>query len=561
MENTPAAIKEVADSVKRVEGTTGQELMDELAFSKSVYASYRNFATHLSQNTFLEDTEKAQLASRVDAQLSGILKDLSKNLSHSLQAPTEREAKELALKAELLSTEAKRLVNGLLDSVESQLRSKQTGFEGVSDGEFTEIIASLSLTQALPDCIFAQSASLAEALSNANTKRNPNLIFRTELNGEVLYVKSGGQSSLDVFTVTAPKLHIKIAAAPLPSLAQISTQLEGARESFQKKSAVEKVHANNLRRALSGQMDALETTETGWDKLSPTETMTIESAYNMGMEAAVSVKMQLLLFKVAKKKGYSLPAGFALDGDWGSASNTALKSIFAQEHLPYTEDLEKNLKTLRDFHHKEFPADNTELFLTPEEIKSPQYKFENKGVYRGLKVKELKARLLENGFNLEALSTEGVYGNELSPNVKEAFPKVMATLKKLTSNKDLQASIVATMIMETGLSSTADAIGLGRGDRKDYARYVDQNWPRLTAAVNEYSPMRLETNSSGIMQINYQTAQRILQEKLGQYYSKDMLVSGLESSVELSTVMAFMVYQDSQTKVEEAKALYAPLVV
>lgn len=559
MEKTPVAAQEFSDSVKHLEAEAGQELLDEARFSKGVQVSFKNFADHVNQNVFLEESEKTDLTQKVDEKVSGLLKEALSKFDGGVAMLNEAAIQDLMIKMDLLSKESVGLINGLMNGVERQLRAKQTGFEGISDAEFREIVASLAKVEKLPDYILSEADSVSDAVGQVHGPAVNGLLVRSELGGEPVYIKAAGPDSVLLFTVTEPKLCIKVSTTPVPTEGEFARRITETRTALERENSTRRTEAQNLGAALSGRPEALVPMETGWDKLSATQSMAVESAYNMGLDAARSVKMQLLVFKIAQEKGYPLPDKFVLDGGWGPTSRTALQSILTKESLPYVEGNDvQNIKTLRDLHHKVFPSDNTELFLTAEEINDPRYKFENKGVYRGMKVRAVKERLLANGFDVETLAQEKVFGNDITPKVKAAFPRALAVLRRLTPNKDLQASILATMIMETGLSSGADDWGVGRADRKDYARYMSENWPRTSAVYNEYVPgPSLETNSSGIMQINYKTAQAMLQEKLGEYYPKDVLIDKLESSVELSTVVAFMVYQDNQAALQKAEKTYS----
>lgn len=558
METTPA-LTAFSSKIERVEATAGQNVLDEADFSKNLAKSFDNFVDHVSKNSFLESGEKEQLLSRVDARVSGILYETMDRFDGSLRDVNQKELQGLTLTADLLSRDADTMINNLLSGVERQLRTKQTGFEGISDAEFHEIMLSLAATRPfLPRYTLSSTNTIEEAFARLEVSTEVDLLLSCPLGQETVYLKATTANTVLLFLTSDPRVCLSLATTPLPTQIDLIEKISLARDEMQARALSEKTEADNLNQALSGHPEALRQIDTDWSSLPQTQAMAIESAYNMGLEAARSVKMQLLLFKVAQRQEYILPSGFALDGSWGPRSNLALEIILRKENLPYIEnDSTQNLKTLMTLHRQLFPKDNTEIFLTADEINDPRYKFENKGVYRGLKVRAVKARLLENGFDINQMAQEKVFGNEITPKVMAAFPRALAVLQKLTSDKDLQASILGTMIMESGLSGSADSIGLGRGDRKDYARYVSENMPRIAAAFNEYSPMRLDANSSGIMQINYKTAQGLIQNRLGQYYPKDMLIAKLEESVELSTVVAFLVYQNNQDSLQKTELLYS----
>jgi hypothetical protein len=53
------------------------------------------------------------------------------------------------------------------------------------------------------------------------------------------------------------------------------------------------------------------------------------------------------------------------------------------------------------------------------------------------------------------------------------------------------------------------------------------------------------------MQINYKTAQAILKDATGAYWSKEDVVRMLASSIEFSTVMAFLVFKKNQDDLQK----------
>lgn len=318
MEDTPRAIQEFSDQVKKVEATTGREAFDEAQFSKGLKVSFSNFVDHISKSPFLEEDEKGQLIQTVDLKASDILKGVTSKFNQPLQMLDKEESSEMALKITLLSKEAGTLINDLMGGVERQLRSKQTGFEGISDGEFHEIMTSLITAESLPDYTFSSVDSVEEGTDAFQGPARADLLLRCPLGQEVVYMKANTPTTLLFFTVSDPKVSVSVAMEPSPTTTELLQKIADARANLEHTKEADGKAAGSLRQAMSGYTENITPIDTGWNKLSLTQTMAIESAYNMGLDAARSVKMQLLVFKVAKAKGYELPADFKLDGGWGS---------------------------------------------------------------------------------------------------------------------------------------------------------------------------------------------------------------------------------------------------
>jgi hypothetical protein len=553
MNDIVSANRELTDTVKAVERSVGQELFDQEQFTQGINKAVYTFATHIRDNEYLNGAEQDLLLGHLDIKIGDIIHNAVAHFDVPFNLSKEHEAEDLRVKMDLLTRDAKALTDNLIMSVDKQLRAKQTGIEGISDGEFAEVLK--VVTQAddrVEDYEVSNQPVFTQGIQELNAPLRTEVLVRSSVGGETVYLKQSTYSTGLLVTLKDPKVFLSFPLSPLPTEGDLAKRILEERQAALSREAEDTIEAQNVQEILKGRTEDLQEIPTQWNRLDTTQRMAVESAYNMGLDAARGVKMQLMLYKIAQEKGYVIPEKFKLDGDFGPTSKALLKTVLEAEGLSYVEDsLARNLKTLRVLHHDTFPQDNNELFLTAEEINDPRYKFENKGVYRGLKAEQVKARLLATGFDIQKLKAEKVAGQDLSPEIVAVFPRVLAVLQKLTADKDLQASILATMVLETGLSSWKDEWGIGRGDVKGYVNTFNQNLPSVSNALSAYSPVPLETTSAGVMQINYKTAQAILKDATGAYWSKEDVVRMLASSIEFSTVMAFLVFKKNQDDLQK----------
>ncbi|MBI5412550.1 hypothetical protein HZA43_05290 [Candidatus Peregrinibacteria bacterium] len=536
------AIGELNDTVKSLERSLGRDLFDEERFARSMAPSLENFNQEVQNNTFLEESEKRELLKKVDAKMAQTLFELLDNLYNTLEPEKEKYAKDIQIKLELLKQDASLLVTQLLEGAGGEIRRDSRGFLGITDEEFNRVVMQVDAAGPLPTHTINPFHNVEEIYTYF--ENGDAAMARCEVEGKTLYFKKVDENTVLVFTVDEPLVRVQIALDRITDTKYLRQKIQEEEEHTLKEKEDKKTIADDLRHAIRGDTASIQPISMDMSRIGQTEFMALESAYNMGLKATFNVKMQLLIYKLYEKKGWTLPGGFKLDGGWGGISRAALGKLLEEAKMvPESENSLAGFKALRALYQQEFNT-KMSLFLTPEEIKDPHYKFENKGVFRGMQVESIKNQLLKNGFDIKTLA----YGGQtikVSDEVIRGYPRVRATLDRLTDDPNMKAIIIATMIMEKGISSMWDDVGLGRGDRKDAAYYLHRNWPRVAAVLD------VDINSAGIMQVNYRTAQEMMRERTGQYWPKDLTIDRLKNNIELSTVIAFILYRDNLVRLQE----------
>lgn len=538
------------ETVDALEAVAKQDLVDEDGFILDMKASLLYFEQYINDSAFLDEQEKTHILSTIDSEISGMFDAVIDECESDLEKITLAYVDEVQFKYEQFHSEALGLTHKLLASVERTISTSQDFL--VTDAELSAIIELISETESPQSLHFDSTDNLIDYAKSLPLLAG-DVLMRYNGGSEPYFLKKVDESRVLVYTVNSPRIKALVSSKDLHVPGTIEQALDEAFVDSEDRRLRDSLHQKNIEIALGESSDELTQVEIGWEDQSDVQKMAIESAYNMGMKATFHVKMQLLVKKLSDLMDLPLDNSFTLDGDWGPASKTALKALFSKEGISYnSEDSYANFNQLRQLHFEAFPNDDQSPFLTVEEINHPDYKFDNKGVYRGLKVTKLKEKLIDSEFNINSIRTTILNGvaddnAKLSERVMSTYPTVLKTLKKLTNNQDIIASILATMILENGISSGFDDWGIGRSDRKDYAARIQTLSPRFASLAGDVPLVgrRIEISSAGPIQINYKTAQGIVKDRAGQYIPRDIMTQTLNDNVEFSTVMAFLVYQDN----------------
>ena len=542
------AFEQTVDSLKQVKEKIDEHDADSLEnfsdFEAAILRSIEHMSRQIDGNQLLAEKEKNTLKKQLDQELSRQLVLILNNLALAYAQDRNTFREQAQVQWQLLSQQAEDIFHKLFSSVEKQITDSVEDFSGMTEAEFSALQEVIQQQDTLPLYNIRELPKLEDLATQSKPFPIPGSInlWRYSLNNQTIFIQE--TEGEHVFIFSAEKYPVSITAKHDELKDEIITEkLEEAIMDAEQSADEKDRAAANLRSALNRDLDELLLMESEF-QASESERMAIDAAYNMGARATLHIKMQLLCAELLEQQGIAVPETFALDGSWGPSSQEAFNLALQNDSS------DPNFHALIVKYRETFPNKPFSLFLTAEEINNPRYKFKNKGVFRATQSEKIKTRLIARKFDIHALQELNI---DITEEVKQAYPKIMEVLNRLTDDAEMKASIIATMVLEKGISTWKDKVGVGRGDQKEAAYWLAKHMPKFTAKWNWIMPKRLGITSSGLMQINYRTGGEIIREYLGEYWPKEMIVDTLAENVTFSTVMAYLVYCENIQQIKKIK--------